>query len=81
MINQIKLPTNDFFCTSTALDDRKIFLNIIEGSDAGIKFYAKEATVVAQLRSEYAHRFMNILGSWRSRIGLEFIELPKDKNE
>lgn len=81
MINQTKLPTNDFFCTSTALDDRKIFLNIIEGSDAGIKFYAKEATVVAQLRSEYAHRFMNILGSWRSRIGLEFIELPKDKNE
>lgn len=80
-IDQIKLSTNDFFCTSTALDNKKIFLNIIEASDAGIKFYTKEAIVVAQLRSEYAHRFMNILGSWRSRIGLGFINLPKDKNQ
>ena len=34
--------------------------------------------IVAQLRSEYAHRLMALTGAWHGRIGLDFISIPKE---
>lgn len=83
-IDPSKVELCDFFCTSTKLENCKISLKSVKyDTDAveitlpAVIFDDVKATVVACLRPEYAHRYMALAGAWRSRIGLDFIPMPK----
>ena len=44
-----------------------------------MSFKEIQVHIVAQLKSEYAHRLMALTGAWHGRIGLDFISSPKEQ--
>lgn len=60
-------------------DEKDTQINDIEKQFFMI-FSEVQVNIVAQLRPEYAHRFMALTGAWHGRIGLDFISIP-DKSK
>jgi hypothetical protein len=44
-------------------------------------FHEYEFEVIGQLRPEYASRFLTITGDWNSRIGVDFVNFSKEKEQ
>ena len=78
-IDPLKMHTKDFFMLDKegCLKYYEIEEEDKSNDNSGLICNEKNITVIAQLRPEYSHRLMARAGAWKSRIGLDFINLPK----
>lgn len=78
-IDPLKMHTKDFFMLEKegCLKYYEIEEKDKSNNNFDLTCNEKNIKVIAQLRPEYSHRLMARAGAWKSRIGLDFINLPK----
>lgn len=70
------LHIDNFFIRGTTfltIDDT-IRLYTVEADEVGYSVMSQQSNVIAQLRPDYASRFLSEKGAWKSRIGVDFFQ-------